>query len=224
MTETGRIELPPSLQPGEPAPDFTLPAIHRDGSISLADYRGRTPLLLALFRGLYCPFCRRAIAHLGMTREKLRAAGVETLAVVSTQLDRARLYFRYRPTPLPLAADPELTMLRAFRVPRPEPTPELMDGLRAAKTSVNGELPEPMSIPDAANALDEKDRFEYTPTDTDDMERQFPQLVGQFLLDRAGIIRWVNIEGARDGVAGVGGFPTDEEFLAAAATLGGSRA
>jgi hypothetical protein len=48
------------------------------------------------------------------------------------------------------------------------------------------------------------------------MEKQFPQLVGQFLLDRDGVIRWVNIEGAREGVAGVGKFPTDEEFLAAA--------
>ena len=221
MPETWSLRLPPSLRPGEPAPDFTLPAIHREGSISLADYRGRTPLLLALFRGLYCPFCRRAIAQLGMTRERLGALGVETLAVVSTQLDRARLYFRYRPTSLPLAADPELTMLRAFRVPKPEPTPELMESMRAAKTTVNGELPEPMSILDAANALDETDRFEFTPTDTEDMERQFPQLVGQFLLDRSGIIRWVSIEAARDGVAGVGKFPTDEEFLAAAATLTG---
>lgn len=224
MPETWSFSLPPSLRPGEPAPDFTLPAIHREGAISLADYRGRTPLLLALFRGLYCPFCRRAIAQLGMTREKLRALGVETLAVVSTQVDRARLYFRYRPTSLPLAADPELTMLRAFRVPKPEPTPELMESLRIAKTTVNGELTEPMSILDAANALDEKDRFEFTPVDNEEMEKQFPQLVGQFLLDRAGIIRWVNIEGAREGVAGVGGFPTDEEFLAAAATLAGSRA
>jgi hypothetical protein len=29
----------------------------------------------------------------------------------------------------------------------------------------------------------------------------------------------VNIEGARDGVAGVGRFPTDDEFLAATARL-----
>lgn len=39
--------------PGEPAPDFTLPAANRAGTVSLADYRGQRPLLLALFRGLY---------------------------------------------------------------------------------------------------------------------------------------------------------------------------
>ena len=221
MAEAWTLKLPRSLQPGEPAPDFTLPAIHREGSVSLADYRGRSPLLLALFRGLYCPFCRRAIAQLGMTRDKLEALGVQTLAVVATKVDRARLYFRYRPTALPLAADPELSLMRGFRVPRPEATPQLVEGFRTVRTDVGGELPAPMSILDAVNALDEKDRFEFTPTDTEEMEQQFPQLVGQFLLDRAGIIRWVNIEGAQQGVAGVGKFPTDEEFLAAAAGVAG---
>ena len=91
MSESRRFELPPSLQPGERAPEFTLPAIHRDGTVSLADYREQAPLLLALFRGLYCPFCRRGIAQLGMTAEKLEALGVETLAVVATQVERARL-------------------------------------------------------------------------------------------------------------------------------------
>ena len=43
----------PGAQPGQPAPDFTLPAIHREGKISLADYKGRSPLLLGLFRGIY---------------------------------------------------------------------------------------------------------------------------------------------------------------------------
>lgn len=46
-------ERRPPVQPGEPAPDFTLPAANREGSVSLADYRGRSPLLLALYRGLY---------------------------------------------------------------------------------------------------------------------------------------------------------------------------
>lgn len=41
------------VQPGEPAPDFRLPAARGEGVVSLADYRGRSPVLLALFRGLY---------------------------------------------------------------------------------------------------------------------------------------------------------------------------
>ena len=41
------------LRPGDAAPDFSVPAVNRDGFISLADYRGRTPVLVGLFRGLY---------------------------------------------------------------------------------------------------------------------------------------------------------------------------
>ena len=41
------------VAPGEPAPDFTLAAAHADGTVSLGDYRGRNPVLLVLFRGLY---------------------------------------------------------------------------------------------------------------------------------------------------------------------------
>ena len=41
------------LSPGESAPDFTLPAAHGEGTVSLAEYRGQSPVLVALFRGLY---------------------------------------------------------------------------------------------------------------------------------------------------------------------------
>ena len=39
-------------------------------------------------------------------------------------------------------------------------------------------------------------------------------------MDRDGIIRWVNIEGTRKGVADMGKFPADEEFLAVARAHG----
>ena len=43
----------PLLQPGDPAPDFALPAVNREGQVSLGDYRGRSPVLVGLFRGLH---------------------------------------------------------------------------------------------------------------------------------------------------------------------------
>ncbi len=46
-------ERRPPVQPGEPAPEFMLPAANREGSVSLTDYRGKSPVLLALYRGLY---------------------------------------------------------------------------------------------------------------------------------------------------------------------------
>ena len=48
---------------------------------------------------------------------------------------------------------------------------------------------------------------------------QQAQLTGQFLLDREGVVRWTNIECARDGLAGLERFPTDDELIAAARAL-----
>lgn len=213
------IESRPPLRPGEQAPDFTLPAVEREGTVSLADFRGRRPLLLALFRGVYCPFCRRAIAQMGITREKLQAVGVESLGIVATRPEHARLFFRFRPTRLPLAADPELITHRSYGVPKPPVTPELMRDLQSVRINPTGELAAPMPILEANDALNRLDGFEPTETDRDDSQRVFPQLKGQFLIDRDGIVRWVNIEGATEGLAGIGKFPTDEELLAAARAL-----
>jgi hypothetical protein len=63
---------------------------------------------------------------MGSTSERLKSLGVESLAIVGTELDNARLYFKFRPTRMALGADPHLTTHRSYGVPRPELTPELM--------------------------------------------------------------------------------------------------
>jgi peroxiredoxin len=204
--------------PGEPAPDFTLPAVDGSGTVSLADYRGRHSLFLALFVGLWCPFCRRSIAQTGKVEGKLKALGVETLGVVGTAPDNARLYFKFRPTRVRLASDPDLTTHRAYGLPRPAPTPEFMKAVETIRINPYGEFPEPVPVMEAAVAMAKQDGYVETDTDKADLERQWPQLKGQFLIDRDGVVRWANIECA-EGVAGVGKFPSEEEILAAARTL-----
>jgi peroxiredoxin len=205
-----------AAQPGEPAPDFTLPVVQRDGTVSLGDYRGRSPLLLAFFRGIYCPFCRRQIAKLGLLHDRLAAAGVETLAVVASSLERTRLYFQYHPTRVPLAVDPDLKSHRAFGISKFPVTPELLNGLQTVKIDVAGELPEPLPVAEALTALQAKDRFELTAADTREAEQQFPMDTGQVLIDRDGIVRWKHMELAEGGMRAIGKFPSDEELLAVA--------
>ena len=211
--------LPVSL--GEPAPDFTLPAVDRAEMVSLADYRGRSPVFLALFIGLWCPFCRRSIAQMSSTETKLKASGVETLGVVATTPENARLYFKFRPTRFRLAADPDLTTHRAYGLPRPAATPELMQALETTRINPTGEFPEPVPILEAAGAMAKIDGYADNQTDKADMERQWPQLKGQFLIDHDGIVRWANVECATEGLAGIGKFPSAEEILAAARALPG---
>lgn len=212
MTQVMQIPV----QPGQLAPDFAVPAVQDDRTISLADYRGRSPLLLGLFPGLYCPFCRRAIAQMSATAEKLKPLGVESLAVVGTELDNARLYFRFRPTRVALGADPHLTTHRSYGVPRPEPTPDLIQMVTSVRLNPTGELPEPLPILAVSAALDKLDGFQRTPTDQREAESTFTQLKGQFLIDREGLVRWVNIECGKEGLAGLGKFPTQDELMAAA--------
>ncbi len=204
------------LQPGEKAPDFAVPAVQDDRTVSLADYRDRSPLLLGLFPGLFCPFCRRALAQMAASSEKLRTLGIESLAIVGTELDNARLFCKYRPTRLSLAADPHRMTHRLYGVRTVEPTPELMQMMQTVRINPTGELPEPLPIFEAAAALDNLDRYPKTETDKREAETQFTQLKGQFLIGRSGVIRWANIECGKEGLSGVGKFPTHDELMTAA--------
>ena len=80
--------------------------------------------------------------------------GVETMAVVNTPLERARLYFKYRPAQVLLGAIPEAATHRAFRLPAGvdrrgrvggvvAPGSVTMGQLQAARINPTGELPAP---------------------------------------------------------------------------------
>ncbi len=206
------------LEPGDHAPDFTLPAADREGTVSLADYRGRTALLLGLFRGTYCPFCRRAIIRMGQAWERLKVEDVEALAIVATTAENARFYFRFRPPKLPVAADPDFVTHRLYGVPGPLRS-DIAEAFRTTRINPSGELPAALPVPEASAALSRLEGFEATSTDREDAARPYLQFLGQFLVDREGIIRWTNVECARDGLAGLGQFPTDQELLAAVRAL-----
>ena len=215
------LEAQLPLQPGAPAPSFTLPIANGEGSVSLANYRGKSPVLLAFFRGLYCAFCRRHIAHLGDTRDRLLAAGVETLAITASPLERARLYLRYRPTRVLLAADPDRVTYEAFGLPKMEVSPELLETVKGMYLQLGQEqgerLPEAASPEEIISAVGRLDGYEIAEADAADLMR--PYRTGQFLIDREGIVRWVTVEGAEVGPGGLASFPGDEELLAAARAL-----
>jgi hypothetical protein len=159
--------------------------------------------------------------QLGTTAEKLKALGVQTLGVVATNAERARLYFRFRPPRVSLGADPDLMTHRACGLPRGEFTPEVAQALEPViavrARELHLELPRPLN--EAFAAMDRLEGFEPAPSDGAEFQRHQVQNVGQFLLDRAGIVRWAWIECAQEGIAGADKFPTDEDLLAAARAL-----
>jgi peroxiredoxin len=223
MTSTRR-----TLAPGDRAPAFRLPTVNRQGTVSLDDYRGRSPVLIGLFRGLHCPFCRRQVVQLGTTQDKLRAVGVETLAIINTPLERARLYFGYRPARVLLAADPEAATHRAFGLPAPEiverpaaaqwPWRMTMAQFQAEPINPTGELPAPLNGFEANAALNRKDGFQLTEADEQVLAAHGTQLAGHFLIDADGVIRWAEVEAAGR-IGDIGKWPSDEEILAATRAL-----
>ena len=155
----------------------------------------------------------------------LKPAGVETLGVVNTTLDRARLYFKYRPTRMPLAADPEAATHRLFGVPAFQigdtsqwPFRATPDDLMSLRVNPTGELPEALPPPEAAAELNRREGFQLTPVDEQIAAANGGQLDGFFLLDRDGIVRWAHIE-AGERMADLGKFPTEAEILTAARSL-----
>lgn len=169
--------------------------------------------------------------QLGTTQDKLKTLGVETVAVVNTPVERARLYLKYRPVRVLLAADPEAATHRAFGVPEGvlvEKESEAswaqgkvtMGQLQAALINPTGELPEPQNPFVASQTLNQRDGFELTETDQQIAAAHSLLLAGHFLLDRDGIVRWQQIEGS-ERPEDLGRFPSDEEILRAAHALSG---
>jgi hypothetical protein len=199
---SSRVEMGP-LQAGDRAPDIVFDAITREGKIAIGDFRGKKPLLVGLFRGLHCPFCRRHIAAQAMLDSVLREKGIECLTVVNTPIERARLYFRYHPMPeLLAAADPERASHRAFGLPNLEfvegetewPHKVGMQDAAQMVIEVPDELPKPMNPSVASEILNAKDGYHMMEADKQMALTGTGQLFGQFLLDRESVIRWTFTE------------------------------
>jgi peroxiredoxin len=216
------------LQSGDTAPGFQLPAVNHEGIVSLDDYKGKSAVLVGLFRGLHCPFCRRHIVHLAMARDKLAHEGVATVAIVNTSLERARQYFQYRPARVALATDPEVKTHRAYGLAEVQLLPDSTDPrelnwprtgtiAQLLATSINptGELPEPMNLIAASDLLNSRDGFEPTETDKQIQAAHASQRTGHFLIDAQGVIRWVYAE-APDNPNQLGSAPSEDDMLAAA--------
>jgi hypothetical protein len=146
-------------------------------------------------------------------------------------VERARLYFRHRPTPITLLCDPDCRTHRAYGVPHGEFLPEgsceqpewpygaTMAQFQAARINPTGELPEPLHPMEANTVLNAKDCFELDEADNAIFANHATQLVGHFLVNANGTIGWAQIE-ALDGPNSLSIFPTAAEIIAAAGSPG----
>jgi peroxiredoxin len=203
------------IRQGDAAPDFTLPAVMDTRKVSLADELRAGAVLLGLFRGLHCPFCRRQIAQLSLLHAPLAERGTRIVVVVNTTPERAYLYFRQRALRVTLLADADARTHRRFGLP----CVGVDDAFAAARINPTGELAAPMHPMEANTILNARDGFRMTSVDEEILRVHGTQLGGHFLIGPGRIVRWASIEGER-GIGTVATFPTPHDILSAVAASG----
>lgn len=93
---------------GLAAPEFRL-ASALGGETGPQDFRGAKRVVLWFSKGLFCPFCRRNMAQLGLRYPEIQALEAEVLQVTHNTLEEARGYLKHYPMKFPYLCDAERT-------------------------------------------------------------------------------------------------------------------
>lgn len=157
---------------GRVAPEFRL-ASAQGGEIGPQDYRGAKRVVLWFSKGLFCPFCRRNMAQLGLRYPEIQAMQAEVLQVTHNTLEEARGYLKHYPMKFPYLCDAERTVHERYGV---ELTGIALGGFLASGAAVMADF-----------VL----KGQTTPAPIPFMKRYAGQDVAQavFILDREGIVR-----------------------------------
>ena len=100
------------LQPGMPAPSFTLP--DQDGvERSLADYRGQK-VVLFFYPEAMTPACTKEACEFQESSAPLEAAGYRVLGVSRDAVERLRRFADRDSLEYPLLSDPDTAVHRAY--------------------------------------------------------------------------------------------------------------
>lgn len=102
----------PRLEPGTPAPDFTLP--DADGTpVRLSDLRGRKVVLYA-YPSAGTPGCTTQACDFRDSLSSLQAAGYEVLGLSPDQPEKLARFREKQGLTFPLLSDPDKAVLTAY--------------------------------------------------------------------------------------------------------------
>lgn len=107
------------LSSTRPAPAFVLSATH-GGTIRLADYRQRHPVLLALLHAADCQACRSWLAALAKRRARLDELGAAVLIVMPEPIAALGALGTKLDLPFPLLSDADGAVAARYGLPSGE--------------------------------------------------------------------------------------------------------
>jgi thioredoxin-dependent peroxiredoxin len=106
-----------AIQPGEPAPDFTAQT-HTGQSISLADFRGKSAVVLFFYPMDGTSVCTKEACGFRDAYEEFVRAGAVVIGVSGDSLSRHRDFAANQRLPFLLVSDQDGQLRSSFRVPR----------------------------------------------------------------------------------------------------------
>jgi thioredoxin-dependent peroxiredoxin len=101
---------------GDPAPDFELPGT--DGPFRLSDHRGERVVLL-FYPGDETPVCTRQFCSYRDRADDLTALGATVVGISAQGLDSHAAFIAHHGLTVPLLADTDQAVARAYGVRRP---------------------------------------------------------------------------------------------------------
>ena len=154
-----------ALKVGDPAPDFTLPEASGHW-VRLSHLLQRGPVVIAFYRGAWCPYCNLQLHAYQQTLPQFQALGASLLAISPQTPDQSLQLSEKQSLTYPVLSDVGNHVARRFGL-----VFQIAQAVRAAYQQVGADLP-------AYNG---------------DASWELP-MPGTFLLDAAGIVRLAFID------------------------------
>lgn len=111
----GTLDAGIGLAVGTTVPGFT--ATQADGTeVSLSELLAKGPVLIAFYRGGWCPFCNYQVQKMSEAFPRFQALGVTPVMVSVDAPDGAEMAKKAYDVPFPILSDPEGAVMDAFKV------------------------------------------------------------------------------------------------------------
>lgn len=101
------------LQVGDSAPDFVLPDA-LDNRVALADLRAQGPVVIAFYRGAWCPYCNLEVQLLQQALPDIRALGATLVAISPQTPDNSLTLAEKHGLTFPVVSDAGNAVARRF--------------------------------------------------------------------------------------------------------------
>ena len=149
-----------ALKEGEQAPDFTLPdALGR--TVTLSDLLKRGPVVIAFYRGAWCPYCNLQLHAYQQAFPQIQALGASLIAISPQTPDHSLSLAEKQALTFPVLSDVGNQVARNYRL-----VFTMDEAVRAAHKQIGADLP----------------------TYNGDKSWELP-MPGTFLLDQSGTVR-----------------------------------